>query len=50
MFPGVVPRMVAWVIHEQRGMGGARVTSTFFNTYSPASGCALCAPRAIFCS
>jgi hypothetical protein len=31
-------------------LGIARVTATFFDTYSPASGCALCAPRAIFCS
>jgi hypothetical protein len=30
--------------------GIARVTPAFFDTYSPANGCTLCAPRAIFCS
>ncbi|OXC73939.1 hypothetical protein BSU04_34270 [Caballeronia sordidicola] len=42
--------MVAWVMRGQRKLGGTRVTATFFNTYSPASGCAMCAPRVIFCS
>jgi hypothetical protein len=35
-----------YTAHEYLGI--AHVTATFFDTYSPASGCALCAPRAIF--
>src|SRR5471032_2042695 len=45
LFPRVVPRMVAWVMHGQRRLGSTRVTATFFNTYSPTSGCAMCAAR-----
>jgi hypothetical protein len=37
-------------MHKQRSVGRARVTATFFNTYSPACGGSSCAPRVIFCS
>lgn len=41
--------VAAWAIcHAQQACYGGGTAAAFFNTYSPASGCAMCAPHVIF--